>query len=452
MSALPAAHPGNLAAAVEQALCHPLPGSDPDAVRLTARQLAGTAEVLRSALARVRTLGQEQSFWVGAAAVQFADLAGRAPKHIDAVADRYQGYAAVLRSYAVRVETIRTELALRRSQLQTAWSAYQSAAAAVRTMAGPIGVPPCGPTAAPGPESDEVIYRHRRVADAFNEWNAAASAAAHALSGVNGHNALHNPHGLHAFVDDLSAYAGDISSIASVAGVIALVVCPVLAPVLFAVATAAAAAKTAADVDRKIQYSEDVDTFDFADDALAIVPASGLLRAGRVGIRATGETAMHSSPYVVGAVRFGADIGEHLVGDYTQARTSVQLIRDRVATDPALFRRPPRPSLAGSKVVLREQGENVLTTALGLPGISIGTEKATGMLNSGRSWIAGSGQGGVANAERAANAPSVQVSLPQSTGDVRALRVVASTRQARARDTDDPTVPTDNPAIPSGSP
>lgn len=225
-----------------------------------------------------------------------------------------------------------------------------------------------------------------------------------------------------------------ISTLAAAAGLIALVVCPVLAPVLFAVATTSAGVQTAADIDRKVQYGEDVSPFDFADDTLGLVPASGLLKAARAGARATGETAMHSSPYVVGAIRFATHLGTELKGAYAGTRTSAQAIRSGALGDGTSYF---SPTLARTSAALYGQGENVVTTALGLPSAvhvtqeQFGTEKAAGVAKTESSRLFAAGSALWAPRRRSADLSGVEVMLPMSTGGVRKLRVVVTTPGCR---------------------
>lgn len=318
----PVADPGSLGQSVHEALHFPLPGSPPATVHEVARQLSRTARVLRDALIRLGSLGTANTFWVGEAATAFATKAGEAPDHIKAVADRYDAYAVVLTGYARSVEHSRSAVARRRTGLSHAWSAYTRAQAAVAAAQ-----PPAPAIPAPYPVElvpavdahrarlatsahtcrDDVLAAHARLRACYVDWDEAAQVAGKKLHSADDHNALQNPQGMHALVDEVAAVAGEISTNLSIAGLVLMVFCPALAPLAFAITAAAATVKAGADMDRKLQYGERVTGWDFADDALGMVPASGFAKAGREGVTALKEGR--------GALRSVAKVGGRVVAE-----------------------------------------------------------------------------------------------------------------------------------------
>lgn len=298
------AAPGVLSLSVHEALHYPLPGSPPDTIHDVARQLSRTARVLRDALIRLGSLGATNTFWVGEAATAFAKRASKAPDHIEAVADRYDAYALVLTGYARSVEHSRSAVARRRTELSHAWIAYTRAQAAVAAAHPPAPaipapsametVPAVDPHRARLASSantcrDDVLAAHARLRACYVDWAEAARAAGKKLHSADDHNALQNPQGMHALVDEVAAVANEISTKLSIAGLVLMVFCPALAPLAFAIAAAAATVKAGADIDRRVQYGEKVTVWDFADDALGVVPASGFVKAGKEGVTALKE-------------------------------------------------------------------------------------------------------------------------------------------------------------------
>ena len=268
---LPPADLFDIAGTVRIGLEFPLPGPEPEPLRGCARRLRDSAELLRTCLDRVRRLGLEQSFWSGSAADEFAALVRKAPRHLNAVADRYDAYARVLDRYAGTVEPIRAELFRDRAALQTAWDQWRVAgedkAASSRALA-------------------SCVARYQRVRADYDRWVAACMSAARQLHHIDDHDPLHNPHGLHALMNAASGVCSQLSQMCALAGVLCVLVCPVAAPVFFAASAALSAAQVAADVDRAVQFGEDVSATQFAEGALGAVPFSGVGKAGLAGVRA----------------------------------------------------------------------------------------------------------------------------------------------------------------------
>ncbi len=318
----PVAAPGALGQSVHEALHFPLPGSPPATVHDVARQLSATAKVLRAALLRVDTLGRDTTFWVGEAATAFATKASKAPDHIKAVADRYDAYAVVLTGYARSVEQSRSAVARRRTELSHAWSAYTRAQAAVAAAQPPAPAIPAPYAMEPVPAvdphrarlassvstcRDDVLDAHARLRACYVDWAEAARVAGTKLHSADDHNVLQNPQGMHALVNEVAAVANEISTKLSIAGLVLMVFCPALAPLAFAIAAAAATVKTGADLDRRFQYGENVTGWEFADDALGMVPASGFAKAGKEGVTALKEGR--------GALRSVAKVGGRVVAE-----------------------------------------------------------------------------------------------------------------------------------------
>jgi uncharacterized protein YukE len=387
-AAVPPADPAALARSVSEALTASLPGSDPAEIRAAARRLRATGGVLRSTLSRVRTLSESQTCWTGTAASAFARQVGSAPRHVGTVAERYETYARVLSDYARSVDVVRADIRARRRDLEQAWRAYTVAEARLAsiglagvrsastvssatalaphfTRALPIAERPRHSSAARSclAHADDVVRQHGRVRACYLGWEAIARASGTRLHDVDNRDRLHNPHGWQALVESTSDWAAKISTNGSIIGLVALVLVPEFAPLVFAAVAAAGAAKAAADVDRKLQYGEGVSGWDFADDALGILPATAFARATVAGARAV-RTA-ESMPGVGRTV--GSVLRSEIQAPYRGALPTLRFVRSA-------------HPLTGRAGEVRAQAENVVLSVLQVAGV--GSEQVAGAVRS----------------------------------------------------------------------
>lgn len=136
--------------------------------------------------------------------------------------------------------------------------------------------------------------------------------------------------------------------------------CPELAPIAFAVAAVASATKAAADVDRKFQYSENVSGWDFADDALGVVPVSGVgktaVEAGRAARAGEGAAAAARKA----ARHLGHEVTDPLTQGWSAAREAPGVA---VGLGHDIGRMGSAPAHTGS-AALKGLGRNALELAL----------------------------------------------------------------------------------------
>jgi len=285
---------GPLAAAVCAEATRP-PGSSTD-VRAVAAALARTGQALRDTLARLQAISTDDSSWSGAAAESFrAVVKEPAKSHINQVPERYDGYAHQLISYASTLDGAQASFDLLRARAQDALNTYRLAKA--------------------GGHAADCAERECRAAAlkfqaSYNEWIDAANRCINGLKSVDKHDKLHNPHGIHAAADVISAKVGGLSSLSSVLALVSLPICPELAVVLLAISTGASMGKLGADATREA-YGEDVNWKTFAFDALGSIPvaasAKGVLAATRQARAVEGLGARFG-----GAARaFGKHMGRH---------------------------------------------------------------------------------------------------------------------------------------------
>jgi len=260
-----------------------LPGS-PAALNSTASVLARLGDDVAGAMSRLRAVSRLGSDWCGEAADAFTEKVKEPAKaHIDDVPARYRAYAEVLRRYASELDTAQADLAVARTRVQAALDAYRSAHASA------TGGAPALERRALDCRDAVAVFRNR-----YDTWVDAANRCVRGLKHIDNHDHLHNPHGMHAFVNALSTVIGDLSTITAVLGVLALAICPPAAPVLFAVSSVAASVTLVADLDRRFQYDEDVSWATVGADALGAIPITSVTRAGRGLVKG----ALHAAPTV----------------------------------------------------------------------------------------------------------------------------------------------------------
>lgn len=447
----PAADPGALRQSVEQALDWAAPGSDPATIRHLANQLTKSATVLRAALERVQALGKEQTFWVGGAASAFAAQASKAPKHITAVADRYGAYAEVLKAYATSVETVHAALRTKRKNLRSAWHAYSRAELAVAAAATAAAAPSPHPFSVGTPAAQllptpaavhlrtvqasasshrgEVLVAHAALRTCYTDWEESARVAGRKLHHADGHNALQNPQGMHAFVNDVAHVMGKISTDLSIVGIVLLVLCPELAPIAFAVAAVASATKAAADLDRKFQYGEKVDGWDLTNDALGMVPVSGV---GKTAVEA-GRAARAGEGAAAVASRAGRHLRAEATNPFTQGWSAAREAPGvAVRLGHGIGRMGTAPAHTGSAAV-KGLGRNALENAFDITenGLSVyaglnnlGTHQAADYVQNQVRSDGAHGGPVLFSPDRFHGEPApVKVTLPTTDGGKRVLRI-----------------------------
>jgi uncharacterized protein YukE len=247
-----------------------LPGSAPELVYAAARDLRANASVLRAVLERVRRLGQEQAFWTGSAADQFAQTVANAPKHIDAVCSRYEGYAVILEDYAAILVHVRAGIPRRQRQLDEAGRRLN----------------PCGTAAEQQLARDGALAVYESLRGEYEALHTAAETAARRLHRLDDASALQNPQGWHALANSASSAFNTLAQFSVYAGLLAIVICPAAAPIFFAAAAAFSAAQLATDVVRSTTLGEQVSLTRFADATIGVVPFTGLAKAGVEGVQA----------------------------------------------------------------------------------------------------------------------------------------------------------------------
>jgi uncharacterized protein YukE len=276
-----------------------LPAGHGAELRALAADLRHTAQTLRSVLQQLRALAQPGSLWRGAASQAFAAKLAEPPSaHLDQVPVRYEGYAAALTSYAAQLDEARSDLAAAQSTATDAVRAYQVI----------VARPGAPPTAAR--EAEEVCwFAAQRYQRRYDQWAADVNRCVNQLAVVDDADQLHNPHGWQAAVDTAAQVFGDVSTITTVLGIVALAVCPPAAPALFAASMATSGIALAADVDRRAQYGEQVTITEFAMDAVGTLPLAGAARGVRSAARAAAHAPHGVSRTGVAVRAYGRTVG-----------------------------------------------------------------------------------------------------------------------------------------------
>ncbi|MCW2526470.1 MAG: hypothetical protein JWM76_1330 [Pseudonocardiales bacterium] len=302
---LPPANPADVRAAVSSGVGAALPGSAPDRVSAAARALRANAAALRSVLAQVRRLGQEQSFWTGSAAEEFGRIVAQAPNHIDSVCARYEGYATILDEYVAILVLVRAGIPRRQRQLYEAGRLLTA-----------CSTPPEQQRAGDGCLAVYALLRGEYEAVYF-----AAQSAARKLHRLDDTSALQNPQGWHALANSASGVFETLSKWSAELGLLAILVCPAAAPLFFAAAAAFSAAQLATDVVRSTTLGEHVSFTRYAEATIGVVPFTGLAKAGVAGVRA----ARAGEGIASGAARGGAAALKSVsTGAVTEAREGVR--------------------------------------------------------------------------------------------------------------------------------
>jgi hypothetical protein len=278
--------PADAVAAAEACLkaAPPRPPGSSDEFFAAAGRLSRIAQAFRDALGTLAKIAADDSAWTGDAADAFRNILDDPRRtRLDQVPDRYDGYARALREYASGVDGHQAGIDSARADVQAALAAYHRVG---------LGRPPTVVTqftplsAAPGYQT--AVQSCRRAADGFrvsyNAWIDSALRCQHAVKRVDA-DPLHNPHGARLAVDAISKVADWLSNATAALALIALP-CPPAAIFLLELSSVFSAVELAADIDRKVQYHENVTPADFAFAALGCLPVVDPAREGLAAGRA----------------------------------------------------------------------------------------------------------------------------------------------------------------------
>ena len=311
-----------------------------------AGRLSLFAQAFRDALGALARIAADDSAWTGEAAESFRTILEDPQRtHADQVPVRYDGYARALRDYGSTLDSHQAAIDSARATLGSTLDTYRFRAAAAepafpRNPALPF--PPSTPHL--GPVVDPTFLERAAAQDcraavvrfqtAYNAWIESARRCQRAVKAVDG-DKLHNPHGasaaaavidgaLHAFVDATADLAGLVSTLTAALAVLTIPWPPVAAAFLL-VSTVSSGVQLLADVDRKLQYHENVSLGDLAFDALGTIPFA---RPGSEGVKAGRalKGAGVLGKFRAGGARFGTSIGADLSGTF--GRGAKDVLRD----------------------------------------------------------------------------------------------------------------------------
>ena len=259
------------------------PGSSCEFSAAAAR-LSRTAQAFRDALNALGRIAADGSGWTGDAADGFRHILKDPQRsHLDQVPERYDGYARALREYASGLDAHQAGIDSARAGVQSALDAYHRATAAApdprRTTSFGIPLPDNDPRH--GGAVEQCATSARQFQAAYNDWIDSARRCQQAIKRVDA-DKLHNPHGMHVVVDVVANAAELLSNLTAVLALICLPY-PPLALVFLEVSSVLSLVELAADIDRKVQYHENVTGADFALDALGAIP---LIKPVREGVAA----------------------------------------------------------------------------------------------------------------------------------------------------------------------
>ncbi|HZE48644.1 MAG TPA: hypothetical protein VE074_03720 [Jatrophihabitantaceae bacterium] len=311
------------------------PGSSCDFFAAAGR-LSLFAQAFRDALGALARIAADDSAWTGEAADSFRTVLEDPQRtHADQVPARYDGYARALREYASTLDGHQSAIDSARAAVGSTLDTYRLRAAAAApafprnpALRFPPGAPPVGPVVDPTFLERAAAQDCRaavvRFQTAYNAWIDSARRCQRAVKAVDG-DKLHNPHGasaagaaidgaFHAFVDATADVAGLVSTLTAALAVLTIPWPPAAAMFLL-VSTVASGVQLLADVDRKLQYHENVSLGDLAFDALGTIPlakpGSEALKGGRA-LKGAGVVGKFRA---VGA-KFATSVGSDLRGTF----------------------------------------------------------------------------------------------------------------------------------------
>lgn len=326
--------------AAELCLAQRMPAGDPTRLRAAARRAGAFAADLRRT-ADVLLAGVESGLWRGTAhQALVVQLRSRTPQ-LSATADRYDGYALALHSYAAVLDDTAGQLVVLRQRLLERSAELTSRCGA----ADPAAVPEHD-------ASTELLPVARAFKAGYDQWADGLDRCIHALRWVDEHDPTRDLHGFGAFAHQLShaaavavspfeqamlhpslrnvsACLGELNAGLSVLGLGLLFVCPPVAAVCLAAATVLAVAQLAVDSTRR-SHGESVSNASLGLELAAAVPVGGSAFRAVRAVRAADE--------VVHLVPGGGLLAhEGIEGAHTLAKhvgKSEEFLRNRLATEP----------------------------------------------------------------------------------------------------------------------
>lgn len=352
--------PAHGAPAVQLCLAQRMPADDAARVRWVARRSGAFAAELRhttgTLLSRV-----ESGLWRGPAhQALVSQLRSQAPQ-LSATADRYDGYATALNSYAGVLDDTAGELLVLRRRLQERSAELASRCdGAAQSAAGVL---------APDPNA-ELLPLARAFKASYDRWADGLDRCIRALRWVDGHDPTRDLHGFevvthqlghvaaaaarpfeqvvrHPSLSAVSACLGELNAGLSVLGLGLLFICPPVGAACLAAATVLAVAQLAVDSTRRA-HGESVSNASLGWELAAAVPLGGsAFRAAR------------AADDVVHLVPGGGLMAHEAAGGHTLAKhvgKSEQFLRNRLATEPQIR--------GASTFYDRETAENAISGVL----------------------------------------------------------------------------------------
>jgi hypothetical protein len=329
--------------AAQLCLAQRVPAGDPAQLRAVARRSGALAAELRRT-ADVLLSSVESSLWRGAAhQALVAQLRVHTPQ-LSATADRYDGYATALNSYAgVLDDTAGQLLALRRRLRQRSDELASRCGAALQSPAALAG-------AVPGPDpSAELLPLARAFKAGYDRWTDGLDRCIRALRCADEHDPTRDLHGFsalshqlghaaaklsspfeqamsHPSLRNVSACLGELNAGLSVLGLGLLFICPPAGAACLAAATVLAVAQLAVDSTRRA-HGEAVGNTSLGLELAAAIPLGG----NAFGTLRAAEDVVHLVPGGGLMAHEGID-GAHTLAKHVGK--SEEFLHNRLATEP----------------------------------------------------------------------------------------------------------------------